>query len=48
MWPDAGQMLGLGRGATYAAAQRGEIETVRIGGLLLVPLQPFKKKFGGE
>jgi hypothetical protein len=38
----------LSRGATYAAAQRGEIETVSVGGLLLVPLKPFEKKFGGQ
>ena len=37
LWPDVGQALGLGRSATYAAAQRGQIPTLRIGGKLLVP-----------
>ncbi len=37
LWPDVGQALGLGRSATYAAAQRGEIPTLRIGGKVLVP-----------
>jgi len=37
LWPDVGQALGLGRSATYAAAQRGQIPTLRIGGKVLVP-----------
>lgn len=36
--PTAGKALGLGRNSAYAAAQRGEIPTVRIGGQLVVPL----------
>ena len=35
--PEAGQMLGLSRNAAYAAAERGEIPTIRIGRLLKVP-----------
>ncbi|MCL4853141.1 MAG: helix-turn-helix domain-containing protein [Bryobacteraceae bacterium] len=37
LWPDTGQILGLGRNATYDAAARGEIPTIRIGRRLLVP-----------
>jgi excisionase family DNA binding protein len=33
----AGELLGLGKNATYNAAHRGEIPTIKIGGRLLVP-----------
>lgn len=35
--PAAGKILGLGINASYAAAHRGEIPTLKIGGRLLVP-----------
>ncbi len=41
--PEAGRLLGLGRNAAYAAAQRGDIPTLRIGRLLLVPKIPFHR-----
>jgi len=44
--PEAGRLLGLGRNAAYAAAQRGDIPTVRIGRLLLVPKIPFHRMLG--
>ena len=44
--PEAGRLLGLGRNAAYAAAQRGEIPTLRIGRLLLVPKIPFHRMLG--
>jgi excisionase family DNA binding protein len=38
--PQAGKRyFGLSRGASYAAAERGEIPTVRIGRLLRVPIK---------
>jgi len=37
LWPDVGRALRLKRSATYAAAQRGQIPTLRIGGKVLVP-----------
>ncbi|MEW8623956.1 MAG: helix-turn-helix domain-containing protein [Candidatus Thiodiazotropha endolucinida] len=37
LWPDAGKALGLGKNSSYAAAHKGEIPTIRIGGRLLVP-----------
>ena len=35
--PEAGKKLGLSRNGAYAAAERGEIPTIRIGRLLKVP-----------
>jgi len=43
---DAGKMLGLGRNAAYAAAQRGEIQTIRFGRLKKVPTIWLRKKLG--
>ena len=37
LWPDTGQKLGLGKTATYNAARKGEIPTIRIGNKFLVP-----------
>jgi hypothetical protein len=41
--PEAGRLLGLGRNAAYDAAKRGDIPTLRIGRLLLVPKIPFHR-----
>jgi hypothetical protein len=35
--PEAGEMLGLGRNASYRAAKRGDIPTIKLGKLLRVP-----------
>ncbi len=43
--PIAGQMIGLGKSASYEAARRGDIPTIRIGGRLAVPLAKLKKMF---
>jgi excisionase family DNA binding protein len=43
LWPEVGQMLGLSRPSTYAAAKRGEIPTLRIGGRILVPRAALKR-----
>ena len=43
--PIAGQMIGLGKSASYEAARRGDIPTIRIGGRLVVPLAKLKKMF---
>lgn len=48
LWPEAGRRLGLSRSSTYAAASRGEIPTVRVGNLILVPIRAFEEKFGGR
>jgi excisionase family DNA binding protein len=34
---EAGALLGVGQNSIYAAAHRGEIPIIRIGGRLLVP-----------
>ena len=42
--PEAGaSYFGLCRNAAYAAAERGEIPTIRIGRLLRVPLRALEK-----
>jgi len=43
LWPETGKILSLSRGATYAAAHRGEIPTIRIGRLLRVPVRALEK-----
>ncbi len=46
LWPEAGRRLGLGRAATYAAAQRGEIPVLKFGRKLLVPTAKLEKLVG--
>jgi excisionase family DNA binding protein len=41
--PEAGEMLGLSRNASYAAAKRGDIPTIRIGKLIRVPKAAFEQ-----
>ena len=42
--PEAGRKyFGMCRGASYAAAERGEIPTIRIGRLLRVPVRALEK-----
>jgi excisionase family DNA binding protein len=41
--PEAGRLLGLSRNGSYEAAKRGEIPTIRIGRLLLVPKVAFHR-----
>ena len=43
--PDAGRVYyGLSRNASYAAAERGDIPTIRIGKLLRVPVRALEQK----
>lgn len=44
--PEAGEEVGIGRSAAYAAAKRGEIPTIRIGNLLRVPVAVWRRKLG--
>ena len=39
--PEAGEMLGLSRNASYAAAKRGDLPTIKIGKLIRVPKAAF-------
>ena len=42
--PEAGaKYFGLSRDASYAAAQRGDIPTIRIGRLLRVPVRAMER-----
>jgi len=43
--PEAGRRwFGIGRNASYEAARRGEIPTIRIGRLLRVPVVALQRK----
>ncbi len=44
---EAAALLGLSRGATYAAANRGEIPMLRIGKRMLVPRLALEKMLAG-
>ncbi len=41
--PEAGAKLGLGRNASYEAAARGDIPTIKLGKLLKVPRAAFDR-----
>ncbi|MDF0581255.1 helix-turn-helix domain-containing protein [Bradyrhizobium yuanmingense] len=45
--PEAGAMLGLTRNGSYAAAKRGDLPTIRIGGLIKVPKAAFHAMLEG-
>lgn len=44
--PMAGAVLNLGRDASYAAAKRGEIPTLRLGRRVVVPTQALLRLLG--
>lgn len=46
LWPLVGQLLGLGRAATYEAARRGDIPTMRFGRRITVPTAAFRRMLG--
>jgi hypothetical protein len=46
--PTAGQVLGIGRDASYAAAARGEIPTLRLGRSLRVPVPKLLELLGAS
>lgn len=48
LWPDAGRQLGLGKNATYQAAERGQIPVIRIGKRLLVSRVAFDRMLAGS
>ncbi|TAI62165.1 helix-turn-helix domain-containing protein [Bradyrhizobium sp. Leo170] len=41
--PEAGEMLGLTRNASYEAAKRGDLPVIRIGKLIRVPKLAFRQ-----
>jgi hypothetical protein len=47
--PDVGRVCyGLCRNASYAAAKKGDIPTIKIGGSVLVPTSALRKQLGIE
>lgn len=45
--PDAGRLFfGIGRDASYAAAKRGDFQTIEVGGRIVVPVAPLAAKLG--
>jgi len=48
VWPHAGKAYGLEKSATYAAANRGEIDIIRVGRAIRAVTAPLRKKLGIE
>jgi hypothetical protein len=46
LWPDAGQALGLTRGAAYRGGVSGDIKTIRVGKVYRVPTQWLREQLG--
>ena len=47
--PEAGRVyFNVGKNAAYEAAKRGEIPTIRIGGLLRVPIVQLERMLEGD
>lgn len=45
--PDAGALFfGLARNGAYEAARRGDIETIKVGGRIVVPVAPLAARLG--
>lgn len=40
--PEAALLLGLSRNSVYAAAERGDLPTIRLGRRILVPVGPLQ------
>ena len=40
--PEAGELCGLGRSASYEAARRGDLPVIKIGRKLLVPIEALR------
>jgi hypothetical protein len=46
LWPEAGQALGLTRGAAYRGGVNGDIPVIRVGRLMRVPTQWLREQLG--
>ncbi len=44
--PEAGELCGLGRSASYEAARRGDLPVIRIGRRLFVPIEALRSMLG--
>jgi excisionase family DNA binding protein len=45
---DAGRLVGLGRGAAYRAARRGDLPAIKVGGRVRVLRGPLMRLLGAE
>ncbi len=45
--PEAGRVLGIGRNAAYQAVKNKEIESIKVGGRIVVPIQAIEKMLAG-
>ncbi len=43
-----GRVVGVGRNAAYASVHRGDVETLEVGGRILVLTAPLRRKLGIE
>ncbi|WP_246725518.1 helix-turn-helix domain-containing protein [Beijerinckia sp. L45] len=48
LWPHTGQALRISRNSTYAAAKKGDIPTIKVGGSIRVPATALRKMLGIE
>ncbi len=48
LWPDAANVLGIGRDAAYLAARNGELPTLRMGRRILVPVPKLLALLGAD
>lgn len=46
LWPTVGNILTLGRSATYEAADRGDIPVIRFGRRIVVPTAALRRMLG--
>lgn len=46
--PDGGACIGLSRNASYEAAKRGDLPTIRVGRRVVVPTAPLLRMLGVE
>lgn len=46
--PEAAERLGISRNAGYEAVKRGELPSIKIGKLILIPRAAFERMLAGE
>lgn len=46
--PEAGELFGLGRAASYEAAKAGQLPTLRLGRRVLVPVPALLRMLGAD
>ena len=48
VWPEFGQMIGVGKGSAYQLANSNRIRVVRLGRRILVPLSAIEEFLADE